>query len=347
MKTAHIEKTFRRYRNNLANMTLHLIKLLLGKYTLPFPFLIFFNLTNKCLNNCPGCFLNSTEKYQEISYEDIVAIERNIVILWFIKPTILLFGAEVTQHSRLTDIIKLFSQKKYKLSLRTNGKVTPKRFEEIINAGFIYRISISVYMDNIPQVKQLCDLINKYNLKHSRKIKFYLVIRFDLAAIVPTPLLEIINYFDDCGARHIRLLHPLSDYEYYKRINISFIKHQISLLKTAKLKTPLVFAPNIKYKDLERYYKGDPSFISNKLCFYPWFYTTVDHLGKIKCFPTKACLGLQQKTMGNLKTEKLSTIWNGKEYKQIRNTLLKPINKIDHCGRCIFKPYYGIFSLYY
>ncbi|MDD5166216.1 MAG: radical SAM protein [Candidatus Omnitrophica bacterium] len=128
-----------------------LASLCLRKKDLPFPEELIFEPTSRCNFRCKMCFYDS--EYFKIQDKEMGLPEIEICIS-NLPRTIkraLLIGGEPLLRKDIVDIVRLFSQKKIKVAIVTNGYLlTPVLTDELNKIGNIDKIAIS--LDGPPEI---------------------------------------------------------------------------------------------------------------------------------------------------------------------------------------------------
>lgn len=308
----------------------------------PLCFYLVFMITYRCNLNCPWCNIKDLMrgKTKEVSIEDAKRIERNISKSMF-KPKIHLFGGEPTVHSSFEDIVELFDEKGYKLSMTSNGIETSKFKETIAGARNFEEVNISVNIEDYSKIRDTSkSVVDERNRRGKKKPKVN--VNCPVTPSSHEKLSEIVGTFKGSGIDSLSFQHLIfgkEDMGLAEKIDLKVLKEEMDKIKQLESDFQVVFFPNIKKKDLRRYYR-DKSFPGNTKCLAPWFRIEVLPSGDVPM-----CLELladdKASIVGNLKEQSLKEIWNGKKARTFRKKIHKKgVLDDSYCFRCCHRQYY-------
>ena len=290
------------------------------------------NITYRCNLNCEFCYQDKKKKeiFPDMSIKDAVIIEENIREAFKFKPRIHLFGGEPTINSDFVKILNYFSEKNYRISMTTNGITFDKYIDELTATKNFAEINISSNNMNFKKILQSLQHFEKYEQKN----KIYITIACPINHMNQNSLIDIIKEFENSHANCITFQHTTFTTHYNKVMDSNSIKKQVEKIKKTKYRIPVLFLPDIKSTDIERYY-DDLSFPYNRnKCIAPWIAPFIQPNGDvIPCDEIDI-------VMGNVKQQGLKKIWNNKKYVEFRNNIQK--FGISHaiCKRCCHRQYY-------
>ena len=290
------------------------------------------SITYRCNLSCEFCYQAGKKKeaFPDMSVKDAVMIERNIRGAFNFKPRIHLFGGEPTVNSDFVKILKYFSQKNYRISMTTNGVTLDKYVDELAAIGGLAEIIISLNNMDFKKILQVPRLFEKY--AHKRKAR--ITIACPVNHVNQNSLTDIVREFEDSHVNCIAIQHTTFMPHYDRAIDFNNIRRHTEEIKKTKYKIPVLFLPDIKSGDIEKYY-NDPSFPCNRnKCIAPWIAPFIQPNGDvIPCDEVDI-------VMGNVKQQGLKKIWNNEKYMSFRNSIQK--SGISHaiCKRCCHRQYY-------
>lgn len=308
---------------------------------------IYLVITLRCNLNCPQCFVfknTSTSTNAEMSAAELNSILPKLVFLKFIRPRIHLFGGEPTVNKEFLEILSCLTIHKFRVTLRTNGVIDIEQFKKIITQPCLDKVIFSIHLSNLKDhIQKLCSLISAKNIsrKTNNKIKIYICGAIEDIHRNNISIDEFIRQYENIGCRHIKIQHM-------KNIGVANRDHnknteiidEIRLVKKNKYRIPILFSPNIRVKDLPDFYQ-DNFAVSKNNCLFPWFSTIITPQGSVF-----VCEGFQ-KTGENIKEKSLQSIWNGKNYKKIRNNIIKNGCQLPLNSRCAHRRYYNLQTQYF
>jgi len=289
-------------------------------------------LTYRCNLNCEFCYQarNKRDKFPDMSLEDAARIEQNIRRSFLFKPRIHFFGGEPTVNKDFIGILRYFSGKNYKLSLTTNGINLKYLAKELAATTGLLEINLSLNTMERGAALPLLELFKKYRQREKININLACPINIGNQA----NLAGMVKEYEMSPANSLTFQHPTFISGPGPKVDPNVIRAQVEEIKAKKKKIPVLFLPDIKPDDIEKYY-ADPAFPYNKnRCVFPWFVLFIQPNGDI--IP---CDEVEVK-MGNAKLERLNRIWNGDNYRRFRSEIIK--HGISHpiCGRCCHRQYY-------
>jgi MoaA/NifB/PqqE/SkfB family radical SAM enzyme len=123
-----------------------------------------------------------------------------------------------------------------------------------------------------------------------------------------------------------------------RRLDTNKLKEQINRINKIYKDARIDFLPKINSRDIDRFYSQPERFIRGfHRCYYPWRFLHVlpngDVIVAYRCFSG---------SMGNLKDNKLSEIWNGERFRGFRRFIRASGGALGVCSRCsaVFCSYY-------
>jgi len=277
------------------------------------PFFISFIIINRCNLNCNFCYQKNYPKTKQIELDirDLEKIHKNIN--YFFKPNIHIFGGEPMLHSRFLDIVNFFEMNNYRLYMTTNGT----KIDEFMDSLKQFKeINISLNSDNWEEVVEIAG-----KLKKQSKVRINLT--YTLHSI--DKINKIIKKFKNTKIDSIILLHLMFNKENEIELDYKMLSH----INNSRIR----FFPHIRKSDIKDYYTN-LNFPKQEKCLRPWFACVL--LPDCNIIP---CEQPNPHVVGNLKKQKLSEIWNGKEFREFRGNIQK--NGIgESCFRCCHRQYY-------
>lgn len=279
----------------------------------PQPFFISFIITYRCNLNCDFCYQKNYPKTAQLDFniKDLMTIHKSMN--YFIKPNIHIFGGEPTMHQEFSDIVSFFEKNNYRLYMTTNGT----RLNEFIDVLKNFKeINISLNSNNWEEIIESAD-------KLKRQTKSRINLTYTLHST--DKIYKILKRFKNTKIDSLILLHLIFN-------NVNKTKNNFRLI-TYIDNQRIRFFPPIRKTDVKNYYTN-LNFPKKNKCLRPWFACVLlPNCDVIPCEQPKTILA------GNLKEQKLSEIWNGKDFREFRVRIQKE-GIWRHCIRCCHRQYY-------
>lgn len=359
-KTAKLALKYRTTSLNILTDTIK--KILLKKYTTPFPRVITLYITNRCNLNCQMC-LNANYRNQNKKNEgiNIKTIKKILPELKKYKPTVCITGGEPLLIPDLFNIISLLVKNNILTSMTTNGYLLERYAQQIADSGLEFlSVSLDHYEENVHDrgrgvkttyrrlVKGLDQLI-KIRKTTPANIKINTVITKDNYSNL-SKMYDFIEGLgvDEWSLQHYSFINPTAQkiIDKYNKIAPSgkyivgkliqkdsfFSEEQIKILqeqlmkiikKNSVYKTKLSIKPEMD--NIFSYYLG--KFPSKKSdCIWPFESVNIMNGSKVTL-----CLGNE---IGNLaKVSSIKQIWNSKKAYDFQKLILKE-KILPLCYRC-------------
>ncbi|MCJ7479232.1 MAG: radical SAM protein [Candidatus Nanohaloarchaeota archaeon QJJ-7] len=295
----------------------------------PPPFYLRIMLTYECNLGCSFCNqkeLMDVAGNEELDVETLEKIEDNIDFPY--KPKIHLFGGEPTVHENIEEVIDLFHERGYRVSMTTNG----------VDAGWMAsdtmegldEINISVNTTEYSYVLEAVERINSFSSPPLINVN---------CPITPqnqNDLARISRDFKDLGISAIVFNHLSFSREetINEEIDIETVRSQKR--KVEDMDIPSIFFPPVREEDFEEYYLN-PSFPGTK-CIAPWLKMEILPSGKVASCPK--LVPDKDVVVGDATEENLSEVWNNEKFRQIRKRIHEDgVFEDSYCFRCCFRRY--------
>ncbi len=323
----------RNFRNKIYYESIKLLRLLNG-YSFLFPKDYLVMLTYRCNLSCPYCvtrFPDLDMNKLEFDLPKFKIIEKNAASFLSFRSTRYTFmGGEPTLAKDFLPIIKYLSEKRYKISIRTNGFFSENIIRGLAEARGVDRVFISLHTNDYQKILENIKLFKKY--QRQKKINIYINCTINHVFTNNISLSQIAEIFENSGARHIRFQHSMSIFSLHEKYELVLLKKQLLELNQRKFKTNVFVYPNIKIKDIDKYYLDKDYPHKAIRCFAPWKFPVLIPNGTVvPCFCSDK--------MGNLYSDRIRDIWNGKAYVSFRRKILKKMMHSSDCYRCVFREY--------
>jgi MoaA/NifB/PqqE/SkfB family radical SAM enzyme len=297
----------------------------------------------------------------ELPFEDFCKV---IDELAFYRPSIWFMATEPLAYSHLIPTIEYVNKKNMEFQLTTNGILLPKMADEIFYAG-VRRLNISLdgptaeihdnirgvtgcfqaILDGISQISELrkknktnypkitvnC-CISNHNYNYLLQLVSTLV-ALDIDSISFTHL-EFIN--SEMAREHNRKTseYHVSPCRVFQadpdNVDVAVLRQEIIKIRKKFSDYRINFSPNMKLKELDKYYHKPLEPIEDfDTCYYPWRYSHIlpngDVIVSYLCFAGK---------LGNIRMQSFPQIWHNEKYRRFRKFLRKNNGCLPACCRC-------------
>lgn len=315
----------------------------LGKY-LPNPLFLLIHITLLCNRKCEWCyqstdpfFSNHNGRMPVDKFEKILSSMKGFLP----KPHVHLFGGEPLCHPEFPEFLKYCRKYGYQPTLTTNGELLEKHSNTILNSSLgQLNISVSRLFDKQGGINQalLSNIKFFTRLNEGKKtINLNFAVDFDNHDYLEKTILYFHNGFKRETFKYYVCQHFMSRdivATNKKNFNIDTFKNNISRIKNMKLNFGLLFLPDIKVEDLEKYYYSDFAF--KNMCYVPW--------AGMAIYPDLAVSGgggvfACNKIIGDLNKQPIEEIWHGARLRDFRSKIVKE-GLPSVCNRCCQKIYY-------
>jgi MoaA/NifB/PqqE/SkfB family radical SAM enzyme len=252
-----------------------------------------------------------------------------------------LFGGEPLCHPDFPLFLKYSQLYNYSPTLTTNGDFLAK-YSELISKSSLMQLNISInglIEDNGIINSKFAEII-KIFIYQNRKKK---IINLNYLIVPETYryLGDIIAHFNDHYAKDDFAYFTIQHLNMIEKddigtggFNLKELADIIASIKKLRLKFKLLFLPNIKLHDIEKYYSSEGVF--GNRCFVPWVGLTI--YPDLTVTPGGTALGCNF-VLGNLLKESVTDIWRGDRLRDFRLSLIKK-GLPEICNRCCQKLYY-------
>lgn len=289
-------------------------------------------ITYRCNSDCEFCYQPREKRkvFPDMNIQDVAMIEGNIRKLFNFIRRIHLFGGEPTVNKYFLEILHYFSEKKYKISLTTNGIDIDRFVQEFAAIHALSEINISLNTMDFGKLLSTLRLFKKYEQKKPVYINLACPINLKNQA----SLIDIIKTFENTYAKCITFQHTTFSDNYEVVMDFNIIRRQIEEIRKSNYKIMVLFLPDIKPEDIKNYYTNLSYPYSRNKCIAPWIAPFVEPNGNVV-----PCDGVDI-IMGNAKEEKMEKIWNNDKYKDFREKIQKYGISHPICRRCCHRQYY-------
>lgn len=335
------------------------------------PVSLHYELTFRCNQRCAMCpqqhekeaegskILSTIKCQQELEKEEISKLADQAENAGIRDFTIT--GGEPFVRKDIMEILAYCSSKKFSLGILSNGTlIDEEKAEKIVELG-ISNLQVSIEsgeeihnrIRNQPNAFKLLlaalERVNKEKIKQGKDkpvITFCCTIS-SINAPYLSGLLDIAERFNaeinygylfyataDMDRRTNEIYHMGNSKEEsqdisdeLKNVDVEALSKEIEkIYKISETKKiPVRFSPPLRGEEIASRFNDD-SYAFAKKCFYPWYAVRVNPYGDV--YPCSMNI-----TMGNIKENSFSEIWNGKKYRSFRKSLKK--NGIfPRCTKC-------------
>lgn len=318
----------------------------LAQYSV-WPLFLIVQTTPFCNRACKPCVSQGKTRFYAEHFSGHLPADRFKEILisfrrkFWLKPHIHLFGGEPLCHPDFHLFLKYSQMYNYSPTLSTNGDFLAK-YSELISKSSLTQLNISVnrLIEDDGIINSKFAEIIKIFMYQNRKKK---VINLNYLIVPQTYryVKDVIGYFN---AHYVK-----GDFAYFTIQHLNMIEKDdigaggfnlkeladiIAGIKKLRLKFKLLFLPDIKSHDIEKYYS--PGSVFGNRCFAPWVGLTI--YPDLTVTPGGAALGCNF-VLGNLLKESITEIWRGNRLRDFRLGLIKK-GVPEICSRCCHKLYY-------
>lgn len=316
------------------------------KLKLPFPLLLIFHITSTCNRKCGWCYQKQDDFYsQHLGKMPVDAFEKALFFYkktLFFKPHIHFSGGEPLLHPEFPLFLKICKKYGYNLTITTNGDVLDE-YMYVIKNSTVTQLNISIAEPNNSSFEFFykSTLLNITNMK---KVSNRIIINLNYV-IAPSSyrqMEDVVLFFNKkvkrnnisiFGCQHLMFEWGKPGMN-TKEIDLENLSKQIIHLAKYDLNFRILFTPDIKIEDLDKYYYSNSQFKNR--CYAPW-------LG-LSIYPDLAVTPLPgllfcNRIIGDLNNSSIADIWHGEKLSRLQEELLKH-GLSERCNRCCQNTYY-------
>lgn len=282
------------------------------------------------------------------------------------KVHVYITGGEPFLYQPLVPLVNSMKEKGLTVQIVTNGSGLEHNAEDIVENGWDM---ICVSFDGPPEIHDKCRGIKgametavrgirrlqelKAEKKTSKPAIFVLTTisannQYSLVDTVkeaekiqPDGMVIYYSWFtnEEIGQKHTKIMQeklgviPFAWKGYVRdtsTLDFDKIAQQVREIKSSKFKVPIIFVPDLKVKDIKRYYTHPEDFFGYKKCISPWFQLDVMPNGD-----TVTCRDFPDFVTGNIIESTIEEIYNGERHRQFRRELRSCENGVfPICSRC-------------
>lgn len=313
-------------------------------------------------------FLKTRSKEQNDKMLAITDLKKIIDDVSFFKPAIYLWGGEPFLYPNLIELMNyIIDEKGLECSINTNGTYLKEFAPALVKLNNPFTLVVSLdgpaeihdyirgkkgsfneitegikIIQNLKKIKSqkhpgifIVTVITKDSFKLG-SLKDILDIAVSLEAEC---LILGLSWFttNEKGMEYNQLMKKLFDCQAdswkgflidIDGIDIASIKHTITELRNNKNKLKIKLIPNLKLKQIARYYSDINFTIGRKRCVLPWYSANIMPNGDVTL-----CSDYPDYILGNIKEESFLNIWDNEKAVRFRQKLKK--HKIfPICNRC-------------
>lgn len=335
MWVSFFTKHFRKRYFSPARYCIKAALYLLGGRSPFFPFAIEIILSYKCNIKCAYCYQRADSRSLEnnLTFDQIKNIEKNIRSSFCLKPNIYLFGGEPTYAEGFEKTLGYFLDNNYAVTTVTNGLLSEK-IKVVAEKTLKGKLAVNISL-NYANINSIIDILSIFKNLSQRS-------NFDIGIHCPVDFLleskikftDILKMFENTCASSVKFLH--SKTRASSQIQTLFNEYpmtkNLSDLLKSKSKITYSFVPEIKKSALSKYYLGKNAFKGECLLL-PWADMVIQPNGVVV-----PCEDMQI-PLGNVFKEPLSIIWNNEKYRAFRKSVLKNGLTYSGCQYCCHRSY--------
>lgn len=279
-------------------------------------------------------------------------------------PWIYIWGGEPFLYPDLLPLIRYMKEKGLIISVVTNGNFLARHAGELVETGQdILMLSIDGARETHDQIRGVKGAFDKTldgiraireEKKRQRRLKPYVVILATVSKDNAHNLDEVFRVAEEIGADGLVAYYawfqtedsargyetlmqeklgitPLSQRGWlwsYDEIDTGVLAATVKRIKSTAWKIPYLFAPELSYEDIPRYYAEHDNLFGYGHCVNPW--TTIEILPN---GDVSTCRDYPDYVVGNIREESILEIWNNDRYQKFR-VLLKEEVHLPICYRC-------------
>ncbi|MBU4360246.1 radical SAM protein [Patescibacteria group bacterium] len=327
-------------------------------------FFLFYGCNLRC-KMCGQWGQKGTSKSDQIkNFLNIKKLKQLIDECEKYKPEIYIWGGEPTLHPDFAEFIKYVKLKKLTATINTNGILLEKYADDILNNKIdsldVSLIGPPAIHDTVVQVpgafekvmaglELISDKSKRY--KYKPLIKAIITLNPDNLGDVEKLLYLIENHLaidmsivqlgwftiQEIGKRYEKRMQ--TEFKISSLSWQGFQDEQASkqaekiqqLIKdircNKKYKKPILIFPNLKTKDIAKYYQNHQELFNYKKCSAVNREIDIRHNGDVV-----VCADYPDYVIGNLNTQSIQEIWRGEKLKKFRKSIQKKLLPI--CPRC-------------
>lgn len=283
-----------------------------------------------------------------------------------IKPHIYITGGEPFLYKDIVPLVNYMKKKRLCVQIVTNGVLLEKYAEEIVeNKWDVLCVSI----DGTQEIHDRCrDVKGAYETlfkgiekiqraKSKKKLKKPYIITITTVSktnahtlkqslqeaekLNPEGMVVYYSWFtsQEIGERHVNVMNekfginPTSWKGYIldkDSLDIEALVDNVRSIKSGNFTAPVLFVPNLKLRDIPRYYNEPERLFGYKRCVAPWFMVDIMPDGSVA-----TCRDHPDYIVGNIKNNNLIDIYNNEKYRKFRKALKSSKNGLfPICSRC-------------
>jgi len=282
------------------------------------------------------------------------------------KVHVYLTGGEPFLYEPLVPLVNYIKQKGLTVQIVTNGVGLEKNAETIVENGWDM---LCVSLDGPKEIHDKCrgvqgafDTAIKGILKiqklkeEKKKVKpaFFILTTIsknnesvlidtvkEAEKLNPDGMVIYYSWFtrEWIGQNHTKMVNELLGitpfaWKGYVRdttdIDTGKIIEQIRKIKSGKFKMPIMLVPELKIKEIRKYYHEPENFLGYRKCVAPWFQLDIMPNGDVV-----TCRDFPDFVTGNIKESSILDIYNGEKHRAFRRALRSCRNGVfPICSRC-------------
>jgi len=333
---------------------------------------ISLKITNKCNLRCKMCAqwgekgYNLHKSWNEINEVVPLDVYKKMVDdVEHLNPIIYIWGGEPFLYKDLMPLVSYMKEKKFIVSVVTNGVKLKENAEEIVDKEWeVLMLSLDGNKeahDEIRGVDGCFDTLAKgiAEVQRIKKLKnktlpyvmIFITISKDNAGIIDK-IMEIgdeigadniIIYYswfttEEIGNTHVSLFQEKLDCTPeawkgylldYNQIDIEALQESVRRVKNKKFKFPYMFIPDIPIESIPDYYKHPDKLFGYDNCVAPWLIAEVMPNGDVA-----PCRDYPDYIVGNIRENSIVDIFNNDRYRKFRTVLKESGGLFPICARC-------------
>lgn len=310
-------------------------------------------------------YMNNKENKELLKNLPLDTYKKLVDEVAFYKPLFYLTGGEPFLYPEIMELMKYIKEKGCIATIVTNGVLLEKYAEQIVKDKWD---QILVSFDGPKEIHDACRNVKgaydtaingllklkQARIKYNSKKPFIMTSTtiskvnapvleqtFEIGKqIMPDMMVVYLSWFtsEEIGNKQTELFEkelgitPFTWKSYVTRFNkedAEIFEKKILEIKKKKWPFDYIIIPDIKNKDISKYYlETDNTFGYNK-CAAPFFMVDIMPNGDVV-----TCRDFIDVKVGNITEEPLLKIWNNEKYKKFRKLLIKNKGLLPQCSRC-------------
>jgi MoaA/NifB/PqqE/SkfB family radical SAM enzyme len=333
---------------------------------------ISIKITNLCNLRCKMCAQWGEKGYNfakpNTELKEVVPLEtyrKMVDEVAHLRPLIYIWGGEPFLYPDLIPLASYMKEKKFIISLVTNGMKLKEYAEHIVDEGWE---ALMLSLDGTPEIHDEIrgakgtfdtlaagiDAVQSLKARKNKTLPYIMLLVtvskdnarildkiFDIGKQINTDC--IIVYYswfttEEIGKAHTKILErklgctPQAWKGYlnsFKEIDVPALQDCVRRIRDTKYPFPFLFIPDLSIENIARYYQEPGNFFGYGKCITPWLITELMPNGDVA-----PCRDYPDYVVGNIRESGLLEIFNNERYRKFRLALKDSGGVFPICARC-------------